>query len=133
MMRLTLAAALTLASMTVARAANIITPPIGPPPGQNARCDVVNTGKEERAVFIRVIDAEGTLVATSTNPVRIAPGRIGSAFNPSALVTEPVRCEVSGESRGGVTEPLNGSTRTLLTTLCALDANDRCVAAVSTP
>ncbi len=133
-MRLTLAAALTLAGVTLAGAGNIVTPPIGPPPGQNARCDVFNAGKEERSVFIFIVDANGTQVATSTNPVHIAPGEIGSAFNPGAFMQTPVRCEVGEQFfLPDFVEPLRGSTKTLLTTLCALDANDKCVAAVSAP
>lgn len=133
MTRPTIAAALTLAIAALAEAANIVTPPIARSSGANARCDVFNAGREERTLFIAVFDADGDLIATSTNPVRIAPGTIASAFNPGAVLTGPVRCEVGGAFVAGAVEPLKGSPKTLLTTLCALDQGDDCVAAVSVP
>lgn len=124
---------LVLALAAPASAGNVVTPPLGPPPGGSARCDVYNAGTQERTVGIAIFDARNLLVATSTNPVRIGPGEIGSAFNPAAFAVGPTRCEVGGGFAGARLAPLRGSSRGLLTTLCGLDQSGKCVVAVSVP
>lgn len=124
---------LILALAAPASAGNIVTPPLGPPPGASVRCDVYNAGTQERSVAIAIFDARNVLVATSTNPVRIGPGEIGSAINPSVTAVGPTRCEVGSAFAGSQLEPLRGPARSLLTTLCGLDQNGRCVVAVSVP